>query len=209
MKISLTGNGLLDPNSLRGWTNEQNARIRRGVAEAMRSVGRDMAKQANQAAARNLHIKRRNVPGIYAKVYEQKPTTLPALQIASKIPWLGLHEHGGSISGKMLIPFGNQRIGFKKWQAIVRNLLASGNAFFKQVRGKVLLFAENIQENAKELSRFKRVIRTSLGGGRIKRGAEIPIAILVTRVTLKKRLGMEQSVRASLPQLTARIQRSL
>jgi hypothetical protein len=209
MQISLTGSGLLDKSRLRAWSLEQQDAIRRHLAAAMKASGKDMARQAGEVARRSLKIRRRNFPGMYAKVYDKKPNSLPALLIGSKIPWLGIHEKGGTISGKLLIPFGNVRIGYKRWKALIRNLMAGGNAYFRQVRGRAILFAENIAENDAELGRFKRVIRRSLGGGRLKRGADIPVAVLVTRVTLRKRLGLEKSVRDNLSKLAQAIERSV
>src|SRR5574340_44381 len=39
-----------------------------------------------------------------AKVLDKKTDRLPALLVGSKIPWLGLHEKGGTVSGNLLIP---------------------------------------------------------------------------------------------------------
>ncbi len=84
--------------------------------------------------------------------------------------WLGLHEKGGTVSGNLLIPLLPGRIGPKRFKAVVDGLLRSGNAFFVEKNGKVILMAENIRENASQLTRFKRAERARTGAKQIKRG---------------------------------------
>ena len=74
---------------------------------------------------------------------------------------------------------------------------------------KVLLMAENIKENASQLTRFKRAERGRTGAKQIKRGQEIPIAVLVKSVTLKRRLDLAGAVHGALPQLARAIQNEL
>jgi hypothetical protein len=87
--------------------------------------------------------------------------------------------------------------------------MRSGTAFFVRKGGKVILRAENIKENAKPLAGFKRRYRKVEGIKRLKRGTEIPIAILVSRVTLQKRLDVAGVVEGRLPNLKAAIQREI
>ncbi|MGA4329057.1 DUF6441 family protein, partial [Ralstonia nicotianae] len=56
------------------------------------------------------------------------------------------------------------------------------------------------------LAGFKRRYRKAEGVKRIKRGADIPIAVLVPRVVLKKRLDIDQLVARRIPRLTAAIE---
>jgi len=202
MKISLTGAGLLDSAKLRAWTLERQDDIRIAVGAAMKSRGRDIARKAGDTARAKFKAKGKKFPGFYAKLYDKDKNRMPSLLIGSKIPWLGIHERGGTISGKMLIPFGRgARIGPKKFKGIVARLMDSGNAYFRNVRGRAILFAENIPENASDLAGFKRNLRKALGGGRLKKGADIPVATLVTGVTIRARLGLGKSVNGALPDL--------
>lgn len=211
MQINLATAGLLDHAKLRAWTLAQQARINGGVARAMRSQGPLIAGQAQAAASAAFGGKKRAAKSIRAKVYDSKPNQLPALKIGSKIPWLGIHERGGTISGKMLIPFGGNRPrGFRK---LVAELMRSNNAYFKQVGAHAILFAENIPENAGLLRVFKRnarnlgIVETKGPSGKsIARGTDIPIAVLVERVTLRRRLGLDKTVRSNLPALARAIE---
>jgi hypothetical protein len=129
--------------------------------------------------------------------------------VGSKIPWLGIHQHGGTVSGNLLIPLLPGRIGPKRFKAVIDGLMRSGNAFFIEKNGRVLLMAENIAENSSQLARFKRAERARTGSKQIKRGQEIPIAVLVRRVDLKRRLNLAGGVQRALPALARAIQREL
>lgn len=69
--------------------------------------------------------------------------------------------------------------------------------------------AENIKEHDRPLSGFKRRYRKVEGIKRLKRGADIPIAVLVPRVVLKKRLNVERLVAGRVPRLSAGIEKQL
>ncbi|WP_293932122.1 DUF6441 family protein [Iodobacter sp.] len=146
-----------------------------------------------------------------ARVYAKHKNSPPLLIISSRIPWLGIHEYGGTITGKMLIPFGiaafkqaGLRMGGKKFKQIVAELMRSGNAFFNQTQdGRVFLFSENIKDNDRQLTRFKRAHRNAHGLKTVKRGVDIPIAELLTRVQMKRRLNIHQLVQSKLPLLAS------
>jgi hypothetical protein len=214
MQVSITASGLLDPAKLRAWTNAQQAKVRSAVTRAMRAEGKAMSTAAQQQAAQAFGGKQRAAKSIRFKLYDSKPAEMPALKIGSKVPWLGLHEKGGTVSGKMLIPFGDSRPrGFRK---LIGELMRGGNAYFNKVGNHAILFAENIPENAGVLRAFKRTAR-NLGivetrgktGKTIKRGTDIPVAVLVKRVTMKKRLKLESTVKRGLPALARAIEKEL
>ncbi|MBK9443118.1 MAG: hypothetical protein IPN53_18265 [Comamonadaceae bacterium] len=53
---------------------------------------------------------------ITAYVIDKDKSRLPALYVDSRIPWVGMHEKGGVISAKMLIPL-HGRVGRKRFKA--------------------------------------------------------------------------------------------
>jgi len=211
MRISLAASGLLDQNRLDSWVPEKRRAIRKAVEAGMREAGKEIA-QTVQNRMRSEFLVRRSsfVRSMRSKVYAGSPDRFPALLIGSRIPWLGIHVRGGTISGRMLIPLlpEHQRIGRKAFRRVVDGLLRTGNAFFIEKNGKVILMAENISENASELRRFKRAERARTGA-KIKRGQEIPIAVLVPNVTLKHRFDFYGTVRSAMPQLAQSINRYL
>lgn len=210
MKLSLTQAGLLDPGTLAAWTSERKKAIRTAVAQGMKSGGAEVRDTARARMRAAFKVARSGfVNSMQAKVLDKKPERLPDLLIGSRIPWLGLHEAGGAVTGNMLIPLLPNRMGPKQFAKLVDALMRSGNAFFIKKGGKVILMAENIQENSRQLSRFKKAERGRTGTKKIKRGQEVPIAVLVKRVNLKRRLGLVDAVQSSLPGLAQAIENAL
>lgn len=210
MKIDLTASGLFDARQFNAWSTERRDAIRAALKRGMQSGGREVRDAARTQMRGAFNVKRNSfVSSMQAKVLDKKTDRLPALLVGSKIPWLGLHEKGGTVSGNLLIPLLPGRIGPKRFKAVVDGLLRSGNAFFVEKNGKVILMAENIRENASQLTRFKRAERDRTGAKQIKRGQEIPIAVLVKSVSLKRRLDLTGSVQRSLPRLASAIQKEL
>ena len=210
MKIDLTASGLFDARQFNAWSTERRDAIRAALKRGMQSGGREVRDAARTQMRGAFNVKRNSfVSSMQAKVLDKKTDQLPALLIGSKIPWLGLHEKGGTVSGNLLIPLLPGRIGPKRFKAVVDGLMRSGNAFFVERNGKVILMAENIRENASQLTRFKRAERARTGAKQVKRGQEVPIAVLVKSVSLKRRLDLTGAVQRSLPRLAGAIQKEL
>ncbi len=88
--------------------------------------------------------------------------------------------------------------------------MRGGNAYFvKSATGHVVLMAENIREHDRPLAGFKRRYRKAEGISRLKRGADIPIAVLVPKVVLKKRLDVARLVAGRVPTLVGTVEESL
>jgi hypothetical protein len=210
VKIDLTASGLFDARQFNAWSTERRDAIRAALKRGMQSGGREVRDAARTQMRGAFNVKRSSfVSSMQAKVLDKKTDRLPALLVGSKIPWLGLHEKGGTVSGNLLIPLLPGRIGPKRFKAVVDGLMRSGNAFFVERNGKVILMAENIRENASQLTRFKRAERARTGAKQVKRGQEVPIAVLVKSVSLKRRLDLTGAVQRSLPRLAGAIQKEL
>ena len=212
LKLSLTATGLLDKSKLDAWARQKQAAIHKAVAAGMQSGGKPMADAVRSRMNADFTVRKPAfVRSLRAKVYDRNPDKLPALLIGSRIPWLGIHVRGGTVSGQMLIPLlpEHQRMGRKAFRRVIDGLMRTGNAFFIQKNGKVILMAEAIKENASELRRFKRAERQRTGSKSIKRGTEIPIAVLVPNVTLKRRFDLEGAVRGQLSVLARAIEKQL
>lgn len=212
MKIDLVAEGLLDRRRFNVWQADTHKAIRAAVARAMRDSGKDMAAQVRgEMRASFRATSPKFLRSMHAKVFDRKTNAFPALYLGSKVPWLGLHERGGTIQGRMLIPLlpQHQRIGRKAFARVIDALMRSGNAWFIEKNGQKILMAENISENARPLARFRRAERERSGAKRLRRGQEIPIAVLVQRVNLKKRFDLNRAVRVELPRLTAAIRKAM
>ena len=181
-------------------------------AQRLRDGGKVVADGVRRKMKTDFTVKKAAfVNSLRAKVYDRNPDKLPAVLIGSKIPWLGIHMRGGTISGRMLIPLTEEgrRIGRRAFKRVIDTLIRSGNAYFIRKNGQAILMAENIKENASVLTRFKRAERSRTGAKSIKRGTEIPIAVLVANITMKRRFDLEGTVRGQLPVLARAIKKQL
>jgi hypothetical protein len=186
------------------------ARARKAAKSALQDEAAGLREEVRRHVGSRLNVARKSfLKAFTAKVLAQDPTRFPALYVGSKIPWSGIHESGGTLSGMMLIPL-HGRVGRKTFKAQVDALIRSGNAWFvKNAKGHVVLMAENIVENDKPLAGFKRRYRKASGVKRLKRGADIPIAVLVPKVTLRKRLDIESVIRGRLPKISETVRQSI
>jgi len=212
LKISLTTSGLLDKGELAAWTRSRREAIHKAVGLGMRDSSRSLTDALRTRMQSDLAIRKPAfLRSMRAKVLDRDSTRLPALLVGSRVSWLGVHVRGATLTGKMLIPLteSGRRMGRKAFARVIDTLMRSGNAWFIRKDGKVILMAENIKENASALTRFKRAERQRTGAKSIKRGQEIPIAVLVPRVTLKRRFDFDGTVRRAMPQLAQSINRYL
>ena len=212
LKISLTTSGLLDKSTLEAWARQKRTAIHQVVATGMRAGGKEITEAVRHQMRRDFSVKKPAfVNSLRPKVYDRNPDKLPAVLIGSKIPWLGIHMRGGTISGRMLIPLTEEgrRIGRRAFKRVIDTLIRSGNAYFIRKNGQAILMAENIKENASVLTRFKRAERSRTGAKSIKRGTEIPIAVLVPAVSMKRRFDLEGTVRGQMPILARAIEKQL
>ena len=210
MRISIRIDSAAGNAQLRRWGGEFRTKVQKAVERAMRTEAAEIKDDVRGHVAGQMTVVRKSfLKGFTAKVLANDPTRLPALYVGSRIPWSAMHETGGQIGGRMLIPL-HGRVGRKRFKAQVAELMRGGNAYFiKNKRGNIVLMAENIEDHDRTLSGFKRRYRKAEGIGRLKRGDDIPIAVLVPRVALRKRLDIEQLVAGHIPRLAAAIQHHL
>lgn len=210
MRISIRIDSAAGNAQLRRWGSEFRAKVQKAVERAMRTEATEIKDDVRGHVAGQMAVVRKSfLKGFTAKVLAKDPNRLPALYVGSRIPWSGMHESGGQIGGRMLIPLYG-RVGRKRFKAQVSELMRGGNAYFiKNAKGNIVLMAENIKEHDRPLSGFKRRYRKAEGVKRLKRGADIPIAVLVPKVVLKKRLNVEHLVAGRIPRLSAAVEREI
>lgn len=210
MRISVRIDSNAAQAQLRRWGGEFRDKVKKAVARGIASEATELKQDVrNHVAGQMALVKKSFVSGFTAKVLDKDKNRLPALYVGSRIPWSGIHEHGGMIAGRMLIPL-NGRVGRKRFKAQIAELMRGGNAYFiKNAKGNIVLMAENIAEHDRVLSGFKRRYRKAAGIKKLKRGADVPIAVLVPRVMLKKRLDIERLVAGRIPRVMVAIEQRL
>lgn len=210
MRISIRIDSAAGNAQLRRWGGEFRTKVQKAVERAMRTEAAEIKDDVRAHVAGQMSVVRKSfLKGFTAKVLAKDPKRLPALYVGSRIPWSAMHETGGQIAGRMLIPL-HGRVGRKRFKAQVAELMRGGNAYFiKNAKGNIVLMAENIKEHDRPLSGFKRRYRKAEGVKRLKRGADIPIAVLVPKVVLKRRLNVERLVAGRIPRLSAAVEREI
>lgn len=210
MRISVRINSAAAQAQLRRWGGEFRAKVQKAVERAITSEASELKEDVRSHVAGQMAVVKKSfLKGFTARVLAKDPKRLPALYVGSRIPWTGMHEKGGTIAGRMLIPL-HGRVGRKRFKAQVAELMRGGNAYFiKNAKGHIVLMAENIKEHDRPLAGFKRRYRKAEGVKRLKRGADIPIAVLVPKVVLKKRLDVERLVAGRIPRLSAAIEKQI
>lgn len=213
LRMTVTARGLLAPGEFRQWEREWKEKQRKAVAGGMGEWGRMTARKLGASAALAFRLSGQKIPkSMKHRVYAAKPERMPAVLLYSKIPWLGMHTEGGTVTAKgggLLIPLLTKRMGRKAFKRIVDTVLRTGAGYFKKVGSNVILFAEYQPEYGRPLARFRREYRTATGEKRVKAGTDIPIAVLVKSITLKKRLDFDGIVRRELDALAAAIESRL
>lgn len=207
MKMAIRIDSTAAQAQLRRWGGEFRTQVQQAVRRAITREASEIREDVRRHVGSQMTVVRRFfLKGFTAKVLARDPNRLPALYVGSRIPWAGLHEFGGTITGRLLIPL-HGRVGRKRFKAQIAELMRGGNAYFVQGRqGNLVLMAENLREHDRPLAGFKRRYRQAAGLKRLQRGADIPIAVLVPRVVLKKRLDIARLVAGRLPRLAAAIE---
>jgi len=207
MKMAIRIDSTAAQAQLRRWGGEFRTQVQQAVRRAITREASEIREDVRRHVGSQMTVVRRFfLKGFTAKVLARDPNRLPALYVGSRIPWAGMHEFGGTITGRLLIPL-HGRVGRKRFKAQIAELMRGGNAYFVQGRqGNLVLMAENLREHDRPLAGFKRRYRQAAGLKRLQRGADIPIAVLVPRVVLRKRLDIARLVAGRLPRLAAAIE---
>jgi hypothetical protein len=210
MRISVRIDSAAAQAQLRRWGSEFREKARKAVARGFAIEAAELKQDVRGHVAGQLTVvKKAFLKGFTARVLDRDPNRLPALYVGSRIPWSGMHERGGLIAGRMLIPLYG-RVGRKRFKAQIAELMRGGNAYFiKNAKGNIVLMAENIKEHDRPLAGFKRRYRKADGIKRLRRGADIPIAVLVPKVVLRKRLDIERLVAGRIPRLAVAIEKQI
>ena len=88
------------------WGIQAQAQLYAAAAEGMRTAGAQIGLTMQAHVASRLQTKRRGfVTSFRHRVYARDKRRPPLLILGSSIPWIGLHERGGSIAGRMLAIF--------------------------------------------------------------------------------------------------------
>lgn len=191
------------PGDIDAWRLATHQRIRKGVARKMTEAAPRFKAAATAAVSRSFKIRSAAFPKAWrSRVYADKRDRLPALLVQSKIFWMGAQEAGAAIRGKLLIPFGGLRIGYRSWQRLIRSVMDAKTGFFKQIGSRTILFVRAGGASSAAGTRGRRAItllrRTEMSGlprlKKVRKGEAFAIATLVRSVRLRPRYSLERAV---------------
>ncbi|CAK0759015.1 conserved hypothetical protein [Gammaproteobacteria bacterium] len=184
IRIKVPVDPLLNAMKQRGI--ELSVRVKATTGKAVRNYAPVLQSAVRDHVASRLTVRKPSfLSSFKVKVLDANPTKLPDLLVKGSIPWVSIHETGGNIGGNLLIPIG-QRIGPKTFSLMVKNLMQTKRSFFiRTSNGTVVLMARTSGKEAK------------------------PFAILVSGVTIPKRLDIQGLVQSKIPELQATIEAAL
>jgi len=208
MRFNLRREGLFNPTTADMWIRSRRIKLRQGVIDGFKEAGPQLRQALQEHLRAVLKVRKASFARVMAfKVYAKDATRMPSMAVGA------LHAHwlesqaGATIRGHgkgMLIPFGNLRMGKKTFRNLIAELMRAGNAYFRVVNGRPILFAERLRgkdNNRRTLRRFLK--------GAEKGATDIPIAVLVKSVTLKPRLKVGAVVEARLGLVATAIERNM
>lgn len=137
MRISVRIDSKAAQAQLRRWGGEFREKVQKAVARGIASEAAELKQDVRSHVAGQMAVVKKSfVKGFTAKVLDKDKNRLPALYVGSRIPWSGIHERGGVIGGRMLIPL-HGRVGRKRFKAQIAELMRGGNAYFiKNAKGE-------------------------------------------------------------------------
>lgn len=212
MRFNLKRDGLFDPAKLDAWTAAKKQQLRAAAVAGMKEGGRALSAKLQDHLRTVLNVQRASFARLMSyRVFADRPDRLPSLQVgAIRAPWLD-SQAGGTIRPRsggrgLLIPLtaDGKRMGAKRFRRVVQQLISQRNAYFVNVNGKIILFAEKLKgdrANQRSLRRFR---------GRVDRKErEVPIAVLVPQVQMKARLKVGDVVKNNIGLVTSAIERNM
>jgi hypothetical protein len=215
MEISLIGQGLLSPGQLQPFLLRTQLRNIKAVRAGMVSVTPRIKTLVRSNAERAFKVKRKSFLNIFTtKIWDKDKLRLPDFQVyaSKRVPWIGIHETGGTVTGNMIIPLlPDKRISRKRFGAFLSELRAKGLLFFRKEGDRTLVFAESPdrKDSVRGLASFKKAQRAKTGAKTVKRGADVLIGIIVKRVQIPAKLHFKATARKAGPILATAIKAQL
>lgn len=166
---------------------ESHKRMRKAMFDS-----KPVIQQQLQAEVRSVFkVRKQSFPrGFKGWIAYKNTERLPIAVYKFVVPWSGAHAEDTTIRGRnakgLMIPLNRStRINPQRWREMIQRQVALGNLEFRKVGSKVIVFMEAIPEAASALGGFKKTRMKN--GKRVKR-IDIPVAIWVPQVRLRKRL---------------------
>ena len=133
------------PAGFQKYADNVKKKVRVAYVKAIKDTDKETKKEMRSKASSYFKVSKKTFLNTFSsRIYDSKPTKLPSILFKNKINWFPLHEFGGTINGKMVIPFQNtngKKVDAKRWKALLKTLKQNKQSFWKNINGKVILFA--------------------------------------------------------------------
>lgn len=186
--------------------------------EGMRKAADEILEKVRDDVAKNLKVKKKGlVKSFVAKIYNGNKNKIPSVHFYSRVPFMGAHDKGATISGRIFIPFTLKPLGFKTQKLIFEELRRNKNLFTDTSNGKTILFAINNKTSERTLAPFKRLIRSERikqrqNGAKvrttIKQDERVNLGILVKQTKLPKRLNFTTIIAGNVNKIVDEIEKA-
>lgn len=187
--------------------------------DGMRKAADEILEKVRDDVSRNLKVKKKGlVKSFVAKIYSGNKNKIPSVHFYSRVPFMGTHDKGAKITGRIFIPFTLKPLGFKTQKLIFEELRRNGNLFADEKKGsKTILFAINNKKSERILAPFKRLIRSERikqrqNGAKvrttIKQDERVNLGILVKQTKLPKRLNFTTIIASNVNKIVDEVEKA-
>lgn len=189
--VRVRQNAWFTPAGFQKYSDSIKKKVRVAYTKAIKDTNIETKKEMKSKASSYFKVSKKTFLNTFSsKIYDTKPNKLPSILFRNKINWFPLHEFGGVINGKMVIPFQNtngKKVDAKRWKALLKTLKQNKQSFWKNINGKVILFALINKSNSRLMSGYRQSFKARNNVKRVTAGTAIPIGMMVDKIRLKRR----------------------
>lgn len=199
--------GVLSPKGFDKYSKQVKREILRAYKVAQTPAIKDIKNYMGGISKQFFKVKSKNFKNMYTGAkYDKKQDKLPTTLFYTRTPYWNLFETGGNIKPKnakgLIVPFevnGGSPIkktkGKSTFKALLKFLKDNKKSFWKKVNGNLILFAIVDKESSRKISKYKKDFRARKGLKKVKAGSIIPIAVLKSKIYIRKRFNYTNLVK--------------
>jgi hypothetical protein len=204
---NISFDGVLLPQGMSRYQADFKKTLYTKVNTAMKTIGKEYRDKIRDNASQTLKIKKQSILKSFVfEIYNADTNRLPSLQYRSGIAWMGIHDKGGPISKKVLIPLSKKRIGYKTMKNLISDLSRANNLFFDKKNGTTIAWAKNTLQFKQALAPFRAVTRAR-NGKVVKKDERVNVAIVGKNIRLRKKIRLSEIALASIPRIVREVER--
>lgn len=189
MKTNIKIDGLFKNSQFLSFKKDLKENMYKASEEGLKNAGAKIKPMIQNNAKSAFKVKRQVfLKSFTFKIFNKNKNAPPGMIIGSKVPFVRIHQDGGTIKPKgklLLIPTNKNRkkLGKNNFKDIISKLIDSNNAYFRKMKsGNLGLYSENVDENL-------NLIQQVSGKRKFKKGKETLIAVAAKEIRIKKKIN--------------------